>query len=34
MDKFITFTEKYIQTPLMVGIALWLIYQIVTVIVG
>ena len=34
MDKFIAFTEKYIQRPLMIGITLWLIYQIVTIIVG
>ena len=34
MDKFITFTERYIQTPLLIGITLWLIYNIVTIIVG
>ena len=34
MDKFITFTERYIQRPILVMIALWLVYQIVTIIVG
>ena len=34
MDKLITFTERYIQRPILVGITLWLVYQIVTIIVG
>lgn len=34
MEKIIAFTERYIERPIMVGIALWLIYQIVTIIVG
>ena len=33
MDKFIAFTEKYIQRPLMALIALWLVVQIVITIV-
>ena len=34
MDKFIAFTERYIQWPILGMVALWLIYQIVTIIVA
>ena len=30
MDKLIAFTEKYIERPLLVVIALWLAFQFIT----
>jgi len=34
MDKLIRVWEVYIERPLLIGIALWLIVQIVAIIVG
>ena len=34
MDKLIRVYEVYIERPILVMIALWLVYQIVTIIVG